>query len=71
VAMAGIGVTLGLMGAFAASGVLRAILFGASPTDPEVLLGVAAVLLLIALLACVIPVRRALRVDPVDALRVE
>jgi putative ABC transport system permease protein len=51
--------------------VLRAILFGASATDPLVLASVAAVLLLVALVACVLPVRRALLVDPVDTLRLE
>jgi putative ABC transport system permease protein len=66
-----LGVALGLLGAFAATRVLRALLFGANAMDPVVLAGVAGTLLLVALLACVIPVRRALRVDPVDALRVE
>ena len=69
--LAAIGVTLGLLGAVASTRVLRALLFGASATDPLVLGAVAAVLFVIALLACVIPIRRALRVDPVDALRVE
>lgn len=71
VALAALGVALGLLGAFASTRVLRAILFGASSSDALVLGAVAGGLLLIALLACVIPVRRALRVDPVDALRVE
>jgi putative ABC transport system permease protein len=71
VAMAAIGVVLGLLGAFAATRVLRGVLFGASSTDPVVLAAVAGVLLTVALIACVIPVRRALRVDPVDSLRVE
>jgi putative ABC transport system permease protein len=69
--MAAIGVALGLLGALGATRVLRAILFGASATDPLVLASVAAVLLLVALVACVLPVRRALLVDPVDTLRLE
>ncbi|MEW5918574.1 MAG: ABC transporter permease, partial [Gemmatimonadota bacterium] len=71
VMLTGIGIVLGLLGALASARVLRAILFGASATDPAVLASVALVLLLVALTACVVPVRRALRVDPVDALRVE
>jgi ABC-type antimicrobial peptide transport system permease subunit len=71
VMLTGIGIVLGLLGALASARVLRAILFGASATDPAVLASVAVVLLLVALSACVVPVRRALRVDPVDALRVE
>jgi putative ABC transport system permease protein len=69
--MAAIGVALGLLGALAVTRVLRAILFGASATDPLVLASVAAVLLLVALVACVLPVRRALLVNPVDTLRLE
>lgn len=69
--MAAIGVAIGLLGALGATRVLRAILFGASATDPLVLAAVAAVLLLVALVACVLPVRRALLVDPIDTLRLE
>jgi putative ABC transport system permease protein len=71
VTLTAIGVLLGLAGALASARVLRAILFGASPSDPVVLGSVAVVLLVVALSACILPVRRALRVDPVDALRVE
>jgi putative ABC transport system permease protein len=71
VTLAAIGVVLGLGGALASTRVLRGLLFGASSTDPIVLGAVAGVLLIVALIACVIPIRRALRVDPVDALRVE
>ncbi|MGQ0642579.1 MAG: ABC transporter permease [Gemmatimonadaceae bacterium] len=71
VALAVLGVAVGLLGAFAATRVLRAFLFGANAMDPLVLAAVAGTLLVVALIACVIPVRRALRVDPVDALRVE
>lgn len=69
--MAAIGVGLGLLGALATTRVLRAILFGASATDPFVLGGVAAVLLLVALCASILPVLRATRVDPADTLRLE
>jgi putative ABC transport system permease protein len=69
--MAAIGVALGLLGALGTTRILRAILFGASATDPFVLGGVAVVLLFVALMASVVPVFRALRVDPVDTLRLE
>ena len=69
--MAAVGVALGLLGALATTRVLRAILFGASATDPVVLGVVAAVLLLVALVASVLPAFRALRVDPVDTLRLQ
>jgi len=69
--MAAIGVALGLLGALATTRVLRAILFGASATDPVVLGAVAVVLLLVALVASVLPAFRALRVDPVDTLRLQ
>lgn len=46
-------------------------LFGVSRTDPVTFAAVAAVVCLVALLACLVPVRRALRADPMRALRVE
>lgn len=64
-----IGVTLGIGGAFAASQVLAGFLFGVTPKDPAVFVAVPAVLAFVALGACVIPARRAARVDPATALR--
>lgn len=67
----GIGVGIGLAGAFYLSRFLRSLLFEIAPTDPLSFSGVAVVLLLVALLACWLPARRAARVDPVVALRAE
>ncbi|MBA2303750.1 MAG: ABC transporter permease [Acidobacteria bacterium] len=69
--MALIGVGVGLVGALAATKVIAAFLFGVEATDPLTFAVVAALLLLVALLASYIPSRRALRVDPLTALKAE
>jgi predicted permease len=66
-----IGLALGLAGAFALSGVLRSMLVGVSPGDPLTLAGVSAALSAAAIAACLLPVRRAMRIDPLAALRRE
>jgi len=65
------GAMLGLAGAFALTGFLRSLLFEVSPIDPLSFAGVTVVMAAIALLACWIPARRATRVGPAEALRVE
>jgi predicted permease len=70
-ALALIGVALGLFGALWLTRLLQQLLFEVAPTDPLTYVGVAAVLGLAAFMACYVPARRASRVDPIIALRVE
>jgi putative ABC transport system permease protein len=66
-----IGVVLGVAGALGLTRLLSGLLFEVGPTDPLTFIGVAAVLAFAAFLACYVPARRAARVDPMIALRVE
>ena len=66
-----IGEAIGLAGAFALTRLIRGMLFGVTPTDFTTFVGVAAMLALVALLATLIPARRAAKVDPLVALRYE
>lgn len=69
--LAGIGAVIGLAASLAFSRVLRNLLFGVSVFDPLTFLVMAAILIAAALLASYIPAQRAMRVDPMEALRYE
>jgi len=67
----GAGVALGLAAAVVGSRYVESLLFGVRPLDPSVLAGVTAFLVVVGVLACWLPARRASRIDPVAALRYE
>jgi putative ABC transport system permease protein len=71
VRVVGVGVIIGLAGALSTSRVLRSMLFDVSPVDPLTLGGVCVLLLAAASLAGYLPARRAVRIDPVEALRTD
>lgn len=64
-----VGLVIGMAGAFFATGVLRGLLFGVAPRDPETFVGVAIGMALIGLAACWLPAHRAARIDPAITMR--
>jgi putative ABC transport system permease protein len=69
--LVGIGVTLGLIGAWALTRVMSSLLFGVRPTDATTFAAVSAVQIIVAFLACYLPARRAAKIDAMVALRYE
>jgi putative ABC transport system permease protein len=70
-ALAGIGAVIGVAGAWWLTQAMKSLLFAVSATDPATFVAVPVLLVLVAVIACYIPARRAMRVDPVGALRAE
>jgi putative ABC transport system permease protein len=71
VKIAGAGVAIGILASFGLTRLMTKLLYSVSAADPVTFAAVAIVLVLVAMLACYIPARRALRVDPIIALRYE
>jgi ABC-type antimicrobial peptide transport system permease subunit len=67
----GIGTKIGLVGGLTLMRFMRKLLFGVGATDPATFAGIALLLVVVALLACYAPARRATRVDPIVALKYE
>jgi putative ABC transport system permease protein len=63
-----IGVIAGLAGAFALTRVIASLLFGVSASDPVTFIAVSLLLIIVSLIACYLPARRAARLDPTVAL---
>ena len=64
-------VVLGLAGSFALTRLIADQLWGVTPTDPPTFVAVSLLLIVVAILACFVPTRRAVKVDPMIALRYE
>lgn len=64
-----LGIAAGLIGAWGSTRLVQRLLFGVEPGDPATLLAVAVLLTAVAVIACIVPAMRALRVDPVHTLR--
>ena len=68
---AGIGIAVGVAGALALSRITQSLLYGVDPADPATFGTVVGVIAVVATAACIIPMRRATRVDPLTAIRAD
>jgi ABC-type antimicrobial peptide transport system permease subunit len=71
IALTAVGIAAGLAGAVAATRLIQSLLFRVTPTDSVTFIGISVLLALTALVASYVPARRAMRVDPMVALRYE
>ena len=69
--IAGLGIGIGMLGALWLSRLTSTLLFGVSPSDVPTYVGVAALIAAVATVACLVPTRRATRVDPLEAIRAD
>jgi putative ABC transport system permease protein len=69
--LVGLGVLIGLPGIYAAGMLMRGVLVGVSPMDAVTLSAVSVGLAVVAMVACYLPARRVLRIDPAQSLRQE
>jgi putative ABC transport system permease protein len=65
------GIVLGVAGAYGLSRLTASLLYGVSPSDPLTYGAVAGVIAIVATAACIVPTRRAIRVDPLEAIRAD
>jgi putative ABC transport system permease protein len=66
-----LGVVVGLAAAFALTRLLSGLLFGVAPVDAATFTTISLLLVIVSLVACYLPARRAMRIDPLQALRYE
>jgi predicted permease len=71
ITIAGIGIVVGVAGALALSRLTQSLLFGVDPADPATFGTVVGVIAVVATAACLVPMRRAMRVDPLTAIRAD
>jgi len=66
-----IGLVVGILGVFASTRVMKSLLFDVTPTDPVTIAAATLVMMVVVLVACYVPARRAIGIDPIQSLRYE